>query len=81
VTLNDVLTIRGRALEKHDYEFLVGDDGLSHLVVVTNITFTPRGADPVFHYFCPCGHFNDKVLTLGQREIATNITCIACNVR
>lgn len=81
MTLAEMLHATGRALNKHDYEFLVGDDGLAHLVIVADVMW-PRGADqPTFSFFCPCGAFNGKEVTIERREIATGITCIACNTR
>lgn len=80
MTLGEMLHATGRALKKHDYEFLVGDDGLAHLVIVMDIV-VGGDAKPVFSFFCPCGAFNGKEHTIRRREIATNITCMTCNTR
>lgn len=79
MTLSQMLYSQGRALKRHDYEFLVGDDGLAHLVVVADITWPRGSATPTFHFFCPCGAIEGP--SIEQREIATSITCMLCNTR
>lgn len=77
MTLADMLHATGRALKKNDYEFLMGDDGLAHLVIVVDVSGTPD--KPAFSLFCPCGAIQGPHVE--KREIATGITCIACNTR
>lgn len=77
MTLAEMLHATGRALKKHDYEFLVGDDGLAHLVIVMDVMGPPD--NPTFSLFCPCGAI--KGPGVEHREIATGITCITCNTR
>lgn len=77
MTLADLLHTTGRALQKNDYEFLVGDDGLAHLVIFIEVTGSRDS--PVFTLFCPCGAI--KGPRVESREIATGVTCMACNTR
>lgn len=75
MTLNELIINRGKPLEKNDYEFLLGGDGLAHLVIVVTVT-RGNGGNLTYTFFNPCGALEGHV---GDREVATSITCIACN--
>lgn len=84
MTLDQLIERRGKPLEKNDYEFIMGDDGLGHIVFCMGSSHTTdrkRVRTYVFDFFCPCGHFLGKEKTIGGREISPNLTCLACSSR
>lgn len=82
--LLSALEVKGRPMDKGDYEFVKGPDGMSHILICTNVdvSYNTRdgGEDRSYTFMCVCDVFKQGIRT-SEIEVVKTINCFTCNLK